>query len=93
MDNCKKICDTREYTVKELKALGFEVLPSKANFVFAKSDKISGEKLYLKLKENGVLVRHFTAERIKDFNRITIGSREEMEMFIKTVKEILGEKI
>jgi histidinol-phosphate aminotransferase len=93
MDNCKKICDTREYTVKELEALGFEVLPSKANFVFAKSDKISGEKLYLKLKENGVLVRHFTAERIKDFNRITIGSREEMEMFIKTVKEILGEKI
>ncbi|MBP3599534.1 MAG: histidinol-phosphate transaminase [Clostridia bacterium] len=93
MDNCKKICDTREYTVKELKALGFEVLPSKANFVFAKSDKISGEKLYFKLKENGVLVRHFTAERIKDFNRITIGSREEMEMFIKTVKEILGEKI
>ncbi len=93
MDNCKKICATREYTVKELKALGFEVLPSKANFVFAKSDKISGEKLYFKLKENGVLVRHFTAERIKDFNRITIGSREEMEMFIKTVKEILGEKI
>lgn len=93
MDNCKKIRDTREYTVKELKALGFEVLPSKANFVFAKSDKISGEKLYFKLKENGVLVRHFTAERIKDFNRITIGSREEMEMFIKTVKEILGEKI
>ncbi|MBE6808695.1 MAG: histidinol-phosphate transaminase [Ruminococcaceae bacterium] len=93
MDNCKKICDTREYTVKELEALGFEVLPSKANFVFAKRDKISGEKLYLKLKENGVLVRHFTAERIKDFNRITIGSREEMEMFIKTVKEILGEKI
>lgn len=93
MDNCKKICDTREYTVKELEALGFEVLPSKANFVFAKSDKINGEKLYLKLKENGVLVRHFTAERIKDFNRITIGSREEMEMFIKTVKEILGEKI
>ena len=93
MDNCKKICDTREYTVKELKALSFEVLPSKANFVFAKSDKISGEDLYFSLKEKGVLVRHFTAERIKEFNRITIGSREEMETFIKTVKEILGERI
>ncbi len=93
MDNCKRICDTREYTVKELKTLGFEVLPSKANFVFAKSDKISGEDLYLRLKESGVLVRHFKAERIKNFNRISIGSREEMEVFVKTVKEILGEKI
>lgn len=93
MDNCKKIIETRAFTVNELEDLGFEVLDSKANFVFAKSDKISGQELYLKLKEKGVLVRHFTTERIKDFNRITIGSLEEMEIFIKTVKEILGEKI
>ncbi len=91
-DNCKKIIATREYTVKELTALGFEVLPSKTNFVFAKSDKISGEELYLRLKENGVLVRHFTNPKIKDFNRITIGSKEEMEIFIEKVKEILGGK-
>ena len=92
LNNCEKIIKNREYTVNELKKLGFEVLPSKANFVFAKSDKISGEKLYLKLKDKGVLVRHFTAPRIKDFNRITIGSFEEMQTFILKVKEVLEEE-
>ena len=89
--NCKKITETREYTANELKALGFTVLPSKANFIFVKSDIIGGEELYLHLKEKGVLVRHFSNNRIKEFNRITIGSREEMEAFIQKVKEILGE--
>lgn len=93
MENCRKIIENREYTANELKALGFYVLDSASNFLFAKSDKIGGEELYLKLKEKGVLVRHFTKERIKDFNRITIGSQEEMECFIEKVKEILGEKL
>ncbi len=93
MENCKKIIANREYTTKELEALGFYVIPSKANFIFAKSDKISGEELYLKLKDNGILVRHFTKEKIKDFNRITIGSHEEMEAFIKVTKQILEEQI
>lgn len=88
-DNCKRIIENREFCEKELKKLGFTVLPSKANFIFAKSDKISGEELYLKLKEKGVLIRHFTDERIKNFNRITIGSIEEMKTFIDKVKEIL----
>lgn len=91
MQNAKKIVENRAYTVEELKNLGFSVLDSKANFVFAQSDKIDGESLYLKLKEKGVLVRHFTSERIKDFNRITIGSKQEMQTFIAKVKEILGE--
>ena len=91
MQNAKKIVENRDYTTKELVNLGFSVLDSKANFVFAKSDKIDGESLYLKLKEKGVLVRHFTSERIKDFNRITIGSKQEMQIFISKVKEILGE--
>ena len=90
MDNCKKIIENRKYTVKELEALGFEVLPSKANFVFAKSDQISGKKLYEKLKDKGVLIRHFEKPRIADFNRITIGNREEMEIFISKVREILN---
>lgn len=89
MDNCKKIIKNREFTAKKLEESGFTVIPSKANFVFAKSDKISGESLYQKLKERGILVRHFKAERIKDYNRITIGTREEMEVLIKTVNEIL----
>lgn len=93
MDNCKKIIENRKFTTNELIGLGFEILPSKANFIFAKSDKISGENLYLKLKEKGVLVRHFKNERIKDFNRITIGSKAEMESFVVAVKEILGENL
>lgn len=93
MDNCKKIINNREYTKAELENLGFSVLESKANFLFAKSDKISGLELYEKLKEKGVLIRHFTKERIKEYNRITIGSREEMEIFISKVKKILGESL
>ena len=67
------------------------MLDSKANFVFAKSDKIGGENLYLKLKEKGVLIRYFNKPRIKDFVRITIGSLGEMQIFIQKVKEIMGE--
>ena len=89
MQNCKRIIATRDYTVLELQKLGFEVLPSKANFIFAKSDKVSGLELYEKLKEKGVLIRHFEKPRIKDYNRITIGSNEEMKAFISAVKEIL----
>lgn len=91
-ENCKKIQENREWTVKELKALGFSMTDSKSNFLFAKSDKISGLDLYLNLKEKGVLIRHFETPLLKDYNRITIGSREQMEEFIKTVKEVLEEK-
>ena len=73
--------------------MGFTVTDSKANFLFAKSDKMGGKELYLSLKERGVLIRHFDSERIKDFNRITVGSREEMEIFLKNVGEITGGKL
>ena len=88
--NVNKIIANRDYTVKNLKAMGFDVTNSYANFVFARHDKIDGNTLYLKLKENGILVRHFTDDKIKDYNRITIGSLEEMQTFIATVKHILG---
>ncbi len=91
MNNCKTIVENREWTVYELERLGFKVLPSKANFVFAKSDKIDGETLYLELKNRGILVRHFTKEKICQYNRITIGTMEQMQKLVETISLILEE--
>lgn len=91
MQNCREIERTREQTAQELKKLGFEVLPSKANFIFAASRDIDGGELYRKLKSKGVLVRHFDADRISNYNRITIGTPQQMQVFIEKVKEILDE--
>ena len=66
---------------------------SKTNFLFIKHDAISGEELYQKLKEKGVLVRHFTLDRIREYNRVTVGSKEEMQTFIQTVKDIMEKLI
>ncbi len=88
--NCKEIITTREWTANELKKLGFEFTSSKANFLFIKHQSIDGEKLYLKLKEEGILIRHFTQERIKNYNRVTVGSLSEMQIFIRKVTEILN---
>ncbi|MBR0278344.1 MAG: histidinol-phosphate transaminase [Clostridia bacterium] len=89
MDNCKKIINTRKWTTEELEKLGFKVIPSSANFVFAKSDVVNGETLYRELKKHGVLIRHFSNSRICDYNRITIGTMEQMELFISKTKKIL----
>lgn len=88
-ENCRKIAETREYVKEELRKMGFTVTDSVANFLFAKSDKISGGDLYSSLKDRGILIRHFDTERIKDYNRITIGSREEMEIFLDAVRKII----
>ena len=93
MDNAGKIISTREYTVSQLEKRGFTVLPSSANFIFARSDKISGEDLYLKLKENGVLIRHFTNPLIADYNRITIGTKEQMDILLEKTDIILKQVI
>lgn len=90
-EKCGEIIKNREYTVRELNKLGFFVTDSKANFVFAQCDWIDGETLYKKLKERRILVRHFSLDKIKNFNRITIGTKEQMEIFIKNVSEIREE--
>lgn len=89
--NCDTIIKNREFTVNELKKLGFCMTDSTANFVFAKHPQKSGEEIYLKLREKGVLVRHFSKKEICDYNRITIGAKEEMETLINALKEILEE--
>lgn len=91
LDNCKKIIENREFTKKELKRLGFELTNSYANFVFAKTDKMGGKELYLKLKEKGVLVRHFDGARISDYVRVTIGDANQMQAFINATQQILEE--
>ena len=91
--NCRTIAENRDFLTEELSKIGFTVLPSKTNFIFAKSDRIDGGELYSALREKGVLVRHFTAERISAFNRITIGTREQMETFVAAVKEILDKGV
>ncbi len=89
---CAVIEKNREYTAKKLSEMGFAVLPSKTNFLFVKSEQISGEELYQKLKARGVLVRHFSGERIKEYNRVSIGTLQQMDIFLENVRQILAEK-
>jgi len=86
----QKIQDARDWAVNALKNLGFEVLPSSANFIFARNPAISGDDLYAGLRQRGILVRHFTKEQIKDFVRITIGTQEQMEKLAEALKEMTG---
>ena len=90
-NNCLTVQNNRAYTVKALEALGFTCTPSLANFIFVKNEKINGKTLYLELKKRGVLIRHFEKDRIREYNRITIGSREQMDILLTKTKEILEE--
>lgn len=91
-DCCKKIAENRSYTQSELARLGFSFPDSSANFVFARHPKISGEKIYRRLKEKGVLVRHFDNPLITDYNRITIGTKEQTDALITALSEIMEEE-
>lgn len=77
-----KIIKTREYTTSSLEELGFKVLPSYANFVFASHEDFDAKTLMLDLKKEGIIVRHFNKPRINQFLRITIGTQEQMEELI-----------
>ena len=91
VSKCKEIIKNRIFTANELKKIGFEVIDSCANFIFAKSSWIKGEELYKRLKAKGVLVRHFSDKAICDYNRITIGTLKQMKKLIKAVEEIKEE--
>ena len=89
--NCERIADNRVYLTSALEALGFTHTVSSANFVFAQHPDLDGETLYRQLKARGVLVRHFDKERIRDYNRITVGTREQLDILLKHIREILEE--
>ncbi len=89
--NCRTVAQTREYTVEKLQAMGFLLTDSMANFVFARHPRIDGGEIYRRLKERGILVRHFDTPRIRQFNRITIGTRDEMDALLAALQNISEE--
>ncbi|MGM9643588.1 MAG: histidinol-phosphate transaminase [Eubacteriales bacterium] len=90
-NNCRAVIENREYAAQKLKNLGFTLTDSKANFLFAKHERLDGGVLYKKLRERGILIRHFSKARIADYNRITVGSRAEMDALIAAISDILEE--
>ena len=91
-DTCRAIAKTRETTTGKLRELGFTVLPSQTNFVFASHPQVPGERLFRRLRERGVLVRYFDKPRIREFLRISIGTDEEMDALLTALKQILEEE-
>jgi histidinol-phosphate aminotransferase len=90
---CRTIRDNRAWLAGRLEELGFSVLPSQTNFVFAKSGKISGGALYRGLKERGVLVRWWAGSgRIEDFVRITVGSMEQLKILAEQIAALLEKR-
>lgn len=85
-EKCRKaVIKTREKTVKALRSRGWDVLPSCANFLFAAHPTLTGEAVYTRLKNEGILVRFFNQPGIDNRVRISIGTPEEMEIFVKTI--------
>lgn len=85
-----RIIATREQTASSLQKLGFQVLPSSANFLFARHPSYQGAALYQDLRQAGILVRHFSQPRIEDYIRITIGTGQEMEKMVAVLNAWLG---
>ncbi len=86
---CQRIMATRQRVTEQLQALGFEVLPSQANFVFAKPSRLPAEQVFQQLRERNILVRYFNKPRINEYLRITIGTEAEMDSLIAALTEIL----
>lgn len=88
-NNCAAIIENRAWVTSELRALGFDVLDSMANFIFARHPLLDGGVTYLNLKKRGILVRHFNRPRLDDYNRITIGTREQMQALVNAMRQEL----
>jgi histidinol-phosphate aminotransferase len=85
-----RVIEGRERLNRGLARLGFEVLPSAANFVFARHPKREGAALAATLRQRAVIVRHFSAPRISDYLRITVGSDGQIDRLLSVLSEILG---
>lgn len=90
--NCRTICENREYTMAKLRDLGFEMTDTKSNFIFAKHPTLLGEKIYSALRQRGIIVRHFSSDRICQYNRITVGTRQQMDSLLGALEVILKEE-
>jgi len=88
-----KVIDSRDWLATELKTLGFEVLPSKANFLFVRHFSQSAKEMQHLLRQQNILVRHFPKPRISEFLRISIGTPEECGTLVRTLREILKQKL
>lgn len=86
-ETCEKIIATRERVTKEMRALGFNVLDSQTNFIFATKDDISMKDMFEYLKTKKVFIRYFSVPRIENYVRITIGTDREMDILLKEIKE------
>jgi histidinol-phosphate aminotransferase len=87
-----KIISTREKFKLKLKEMGYLQTDSKANFVFIKHPYLSGADVYERLRDNGILIRHFGKERISDYLRITIGSEEDMEVVTRELSKLVDDR-
>ena len=90
-ESCRKVVATREVLVAQMAALGFEVLPSAANFIFAHHPKHDAGTLAAALRQKAIIVRHFKQARIDQFLRITIGTDAQCEVLVNALREILAE--
>ncbi len=89
--NSQAIQANRARTASALGELGFETIPSVTNFLFTRCPRVAGGELYRRLKSKGVLVRHWDRPEIADWCRVTVGTREQMDVFLEKVREILKE--
>ncbi|MFT8710080.1 MAG: histidinol-phosphate transaminase [Sporolactobacillus sp.] len=87
----KRVIATRDHVSAELRAAGFNVLPSESNFIFISHPDHDAETLFRKLKTRGILVRHFNDQRIANYLRVSIGTDEEMDAFLKAINELITE--
>ncbi|EXQ86868.1 histidinol-phosphate transaminase [Acinetobacter baumannii] len=86
-EQCQKVITSREKLVRDLTELGFNVLPSKANFIFATHSQHDAGQLAQKLREQGIIVRYFNKPRINQFLRITVGTNEQNARLVQTLKQ------